>query len=101
MKDDPHLWTRDHNLSAEVVYSVEHRAIPPVLDELGKHFGEVRTRTVYPTPQSGSTTTLDWWLRSMSPSCSSSGQRSRSTPSGRPYRTDASAVEGGASIDDF
>ncbi len=60
MKDDPHLWTRDHNLSAELVYSVEHRAIPPVLDELGKHFGEVRTRTVYPTPHSGSTTTPDW-----------------------------------------
>ena len=57
---DRYLWTRDHSITAEVIFHVENRAIPPAMDELGKHFGDVRTRRLYPAPETGSTTAPDW-----------------------------------------
>jgi hypothetical protein len=60
MREDPYLFTRNHDVSVEVGYWSDLRTVTPIVKQLGRHFGEVRTRTNYPAPYSGGTTSIDW-----------------------------------------
>jgi hypothetical protein len=58
---DRNLLTRDHALAVEVLLgTASDRVVVPITNELRKHFGEVRTRQLYPQPYTGSTTGPDW-----------------------------------------
>lgn len=60
MREDPYLLTRNHDVSVEVGYWSDLRTVTPMIEHLGRHFGDVRTRTTYPVPYSGGTTSIDW-----------------------------------------
>lgn len=58
---DPYLLKRIHGVTAQVeLWDTDHRRAVPLVEELGKRFGDVRTKQVFPHPYSGSTTGPDW-----------------------------------------
>lgn len=58
--DDRYLRDRNHDVAVEVMSWAEFGRVAPLMDELGKHFGDIRTRRIFPRPMTGATTTPDW-----------------------------------------
>lgn len=57
---DPNFWTRNHNVEVEVMSWGSFQDVVPVADELTAHFGDVRSRVVFPRPETGATSGPDW-----------------------------------------